>query len=245
MSIKLKKTIAKKVIYLKTVLAFFSEIGFDKEDELIKLLNKLRHKYVDKLLHALIFYQYSEKVIKERDDILRPVLLICLIDAVEEGELLSEKIKIFFRRLDNKDKLYLLNHLKILKGRGKNRGFKRTYDDLIKRNKFFKYFRDVNYEKIDPNSKEINTYVDKVAKHFYYIRNEVLHEARQILYAPNINEEYTSNQLSFFTYKIRPKIKKGEKNIKKKRVLSNINFLKFRKIVKKGILKKIAKNKYP
>ena len=242
MFIKLKKTIANKERYLEIVLDFFSEIGFNKREELIKLLNKLSCKRVDELLHALIFYQYSEKVINKRDDILRPVLLICLIDAVEGREQpLREKIKIFFGRLDNKDKLYLLNHLKILKGRGKDRGFKKIYDDLIKKNKVFKYSGNVDYEKVDPNFEEINTYINEVAKHFYYIRNEVLHEAKQILYTPNISEEYKSNQLSFFAYKIKPNKRKGEKNIKKKRVLSNINFLEFKKIIKKGVLKRITK----
>jgi hypothetical protein len=230
--------------YLKILFAFFSELGIE-EDYLVNMLNKKTKKFFHDLLHVIIFYQYAEKVIDERDDIIRPVLLICLIDAIEDKKLqLIQKLENFFCRLDNEDKIYLIDRIKKLtKYRGKINS-RKLYHDLIIRHRIYKNFaRDAIYKDVDPQLKYLNRYIKKLAVHLYGIRNYVLHESRQVLYAMNMDEELNILPSSLFNYKADKKIGITKKKIKKGFMLwSNIAFLEYRKIIKRGVIIKLKIN---
>lgn len=224
--------------YLKIALEFFREINFDNRNEFVKLLNRQRVKYVNDLLFALLFYQYFEKNIDEDDVILRPVFLICLIDGIEEEKSPLLDVQKFFRNLANKDKVYLLNNLETLQGKGKDKHLERIYYDLIRKNKI--YDHNTNYEEIDNGFKEINKYTDKLAEHFCNVRHFVLHEAKPITSAALIDKTYgLSTTIS--SYKKKTTIRKG--HIKKihHSFLTRVEISELRKIIKRGILKKIKK----
>jgi len=236
-------------LYLKRTLHFFEEIGFSDRDKLVKSLNKLKGRYVDDLLFALTFYQYSEKVIDKDDTILLPVLLICLIDGIEEEKDVLTDVKIFLRRLEIKDKLYLLNNFEVLQGKGKGRHYRRIYHDLIRKDKAYKYFPDTDYEQVDRNLKKIDRYIDKIAEHFCNIRHFVLHEAKPETSVAFIDKTYGLTEV-FSVYRKRVYKKKGVyKNQRKyKKVfchfLTKIEISELRKIIKRGVLKKILKQRF-
>lgn len=230
--------------YIKRALQFFSEIGvnYRERDNFIKSLKKLKGLYAADLLIAISFSRYCEKIIDEKDDLLRPVLLICLINAVEESPLhLKNKLRSFFKRLDNEDKLYLLNNFRILRGRGDNREFRRVYHDLIQRHRTYKCLQSyqqisIDYEKVNEDLSKINKYIEILADHFYHIRNCTLHELREISSLASFDETWKM-MASVHSFYI--PFKPGKKYIRTHYFVSSIHSEEFSKIIKRGILKKI------
>ncbi|MBU2539782.1 hypothetical protein KJ786_01310 [Patescibacteria group bacterium] len=226
-----------KNIYLNYALEFFKDVGLKDRDTLIRHLNKLKGVYVKKLLFALAFYQYLEKKIEKNEEIIRAVFLICLIDGVENERCLIDDIKVFFRRLEEKDKLYLLNNLKIYY----RKQHRKVYHDLIMKS-MYRSFRDIEYEVVDRELKSINKYLDKVAQHFYRVRNFVLHEAMPVTALARIDEKYgLVSVFSGYLYK------KNYRNLKSRKrhcnFFSEIEISEFQNIIKRGVINKIKSMK--
>jgi len=227
-------------IYIDRFFKFFNEVGLNNDrDALIKSLKKLKGTYVANLLIAISFAQYCEKVIEEKDDLLKPVLLICLINAIEEKTKLKDNLVDFFKRLDDKDKLYLLNNFLILKGRGEKRQFKRVYDDLIRKHKIYRsipLYESVDYQVVDKSLRKINCYMEIIADHFYHVRNCTLHEFKSATSVTTFDETW-KQMISVHSFYV--PFQPQKKNRRIRCFVSDIDSVEFRRIIKRGILKKI------
>jgi hypothetical protein len=246
---KLKPTAFKKFLlakgkedlYLDMAIDFFAEVAFNDKQRLIKYLNKFKGNYVTNLLFAIWFYQYCEKVISQDDKVLKPVLLICLIDAVEEKKNISQDLVNFFINIRDEDKLYLINNFEVLKGKGERKKYQKLFDDLIKRNRIWRRFDSADYRDIDKDLKHIDRYMKIFSEHLAQIRNYVLHEARSVM-SFAFKDAAFDYALAVVAFS-HPKRNLKRTRTTQKHVWTRIDFIEFRRIVKRGILNKIITNR--
>lgn len=224
--------------YLDQASRFYLPLKLPRE-ELLALFNGVRSKELaQRFLFNIRMFQYCDQQINPEDNILRSVLIVSMLEAVESSvsggsQKSASAIEAGLLRLDISDKQVLISRYEYLrKCRGKTSFYKLYHEDILKSDS--PLWVDVEPQEIGMSDKKVNRYLKKVATILWEARCFVLHEFMHSSFTTR-KDEFGNPVMLFSFFEINRNKKKSK--LKKLHLHTSLSTEDFIIVMKRAIYK--------